>query len=231
MMFCIRNMIIASKLICLLGLLSTLIMAQERTNPRVAIHPEEVKDLSKYARESALDDIGKAKVKEALPSLIKALSDKEPDVRKSAADAIMRIGPYAKDAIPALIKALTDKESEIRRTAADALFTMREEARAAIPSLISLLNDREREVRSSAADTLGSIGPEAKQAVPVLISLLKDNHHDVRKSSAFALGKIGLPAVPALLESLKQENKLVRSYAADAWGLLVHNQMRSYQPS
>ncbi|MCW3096743.1 MAG: putative signal transduction protein containing Nacht domain [Chthonomonadaceae bacterium] len=59
---------------------------------------------------------------------------------------------------------------------------------------IALLKHEKPSVRSSAADALGSLGvdpPGHAPAIPALIEMLKDENSDVRKSSAKALAYIG----------------------------------------
>ncbi|MBN2453282.1 MAG: HEAT repeat domain-containing protein, partial [Candidatus Omnitrophica bacterium] len=119
--------------------------------------------------------------KAAVPELIKALGDKNDDVRKNAAEALGRIGQAAKDAVPALVKALGDKNDVVRK---------------------------------NAAETLGRIGPDAKDAVPELIQAVDD----IGNAAAEAIGKIGLPAVPALIQALKDKNYFIRDEAAEILG-------------
>jgi HEAT repeat protein len=56
-----------------------------------------------------------------VPALIDALLDEEPDVRRSAAEAIGLIGPAADDAIPALTVALGDSNARVAAAAREAL--------------------------------------------------------------------------------------------------------------
>jgi HEAT repeat protein len=55
-----------------------------------------------------------------VPALITALGDADLEVRRSAAEALERIGPAA-EAVPALITALRDADLEVRRSAVEAL--------------------------------------------------------------------------------------------------------------
>lgn len=52
------------------------------------------------------------------------------------------------------------------------------------------MKDRHHEVRRSAAKALGQLGTAAKDAVPALIETLKDENGDVRQDAAIALKKI-----------------------------------------
>ena len=48
--------------------------------------------------------------------LVKDLKDKRADVRRDAADALVRIGPEAKAVVPALSEALKDEDRNVRRS-------------------------------------------------------------------------------------------------------------------
>src|SRR5262245_58983949 len=65
----------------------------------------------------------------AVQALIDALKDKEPDVRKTSAQSLGKIGKEAKAAVPALAEALKDKDVNVRGAAALALGRMGSEAR------------------------------------------------------------------------------------------------------
>jgi len=152
----------------------------------------------------------------AVPALIEVFKGGHGDVRWRAAVALGQLGPGAKTAMPALVEALKDTDIKVRQTAAIALGEIGPDAESAVPALISALEDPEEDVRSNAAWALGKIGPEAKAAVPVLIKTLKEKY--VGGMAAESLGKIGPPAVPALVEALKDKNKDVGRYAARALG-------------
>jgi hypothetical protein len=89
-------------------------------------------------------------------------------------------------------------------------------AEDAVSALVRLLADADAGIRSKAAGALGALGADARQAVPELIRLLADK--DTSAAAAKALGQIGKPAVPALKEALKSENRLVRKAASKALG-------------
>ncbi|MBD2170193.1 HEAT repeat domain-containing protein, partial [Anabaena cylindrica] len=162
--------------------------------------------------------------KAAIPSLILALqSDKDANVRSTAAFALGRMGGEAKAAIPSLIQALqSDKDANVRSTAAFALGRMGGEAKAAIPSLIlALQSDKDANVRSTAAFALGRMGGEAKAAIPSLIQALQsDKDANVRSTAANVLGSMGgeaKAAIPSLILALQSDKDAnVRFNAADA---------------
>ncbi len=137
-------------------------------------------------------DIGIQRIKEVIrptpqetQNLIKALSSRDQQVRKSASAALGRTSDPA--AVPALIVVLSDENSDVRSSAAWILGEIG--ASAAVPALIVVLRDGDWEVRSSASKALGEIGDSA--AVPALTKALSDEAPGVRMRAAEALGKIG----------------------------------------
>ena len=96
--------------------------------------------------------------KDAVPALIKALKDKDFNVRRSAAAAVGKIGPAAKDAVPALIEALKDKDIYVRIGAALLLSRIGPAAKDAVPALKAMSeNDPVARVRKAAVAALKSI--------------------------------------------------------------------------
>jgi hypothetical protein len=72
-----------------------------------------------------------------VPALIQALGDDDWDVRRAAAEALVKIGTPA---VPALIQALGDSDWDVRRAAAEALGAIGDPQ--AVPALIQTLRDR-----------------------------------------------------------------------------------------
>lgn len=156
----------------------------------------------------------------SVQSIIKTLQqDKNPQLRSSAADALMYMGETGKAAIPQLIQTLQqDKDPNVRLSAANALGKMKKSAFAAVPQLItSLKQDKDSNVRSSAASALGNMQEIAKAAVPQLIvSLKQDKDPNVRSNAASALGnmkQIAASAIPQLIISLKTDSDIRKNAA------------------
>jgi HEAT repeat protein len=77
----------------------------------------------------ALVSIGPKNTAEAIPNLIKSLSvEVAPDarLRRTAAEALGKLGPAARSALPALRRALGDDDSEVRVNASDAILNILE---------------------------------------------------------------------------------------------------------
>lgn len=163
-------------------------------------------------RETAAEALGILKDRRAVESLIKALDDKDEEVRWKSTWALGNIRD--RRAVEPLIYLLSDKSWTVRRFAASALGKIGDER--AVESLIESLNDEEWHVRKYAADALGKIGDE--RAVPSLMKTLHDEDGDVKWKAVVALGKMKSGAVEPLIELLKNEDWHIRGTAAEALG-------------
>lgn len=172
-----------------------------------------------------------------------ALQDSVFGVRQDAVRALQRIGdpsavPYliqalehsnlgARElgvfgdlsAVPALIKAVSRYDGNAE--ASEALGKIGDPS--AVPALIDTLGARRWEARLRAAEALGKFGDPS--AVPALVQVFgsaEEGHYHgsgtVRGAAVTALMKIGTPAVPALVEVLKNSDHYVRDCAAEALG-------------
>jgi hypothetical protein len=63
-------------------------------------------------------------IRSTLANLVEDLKDKDPAVRKEAAEELQARGAAAKEAVPALVEALKDKNEEVRDAALLALLTI-----------------------------------------------------------------------------------------------------------
>ncbi|MGB9979800.1 HEAT repeat domain-containing protein [Methanobacterium sp.] len=163
-------------------------------------------------RETAAEALGVLRDRRAVEPLIKALNDKDEEVRWKAAWALGNIRD--RRAVEPLIYLLHDKSWAVRRFAASALGKIGDER--AVESLMKALSDEEWHVRKYAADALGKIGDE--RAVESLMDALHDKDSDVRWKAAVALGKMKSAAVEPLIELLKNDDWHIRGRAAEALG-------------
>jgi HEAT repeat protein len=154
-----------------------------------------------------------------IPGLVKAIQDRDFEVRESAAASLEKIGGDL--VVTSLLEAL-DREGEYVRK--DIIKTLVKLGNTiAIPALINAFeNDVSdgRDVAVEAAKALGNLGAIA--AVPALIHTLEDEiYYDVYVNAIEALGKIGgEDAIAALTRSLEKEH--LRSYALQALGRTVN---------
>jgi HEAT repeat protein len=128
-----------------------------------------------------------------VPRLLEALQDQRPDVKRSALEALEKIGD--RRTVEALIQVM-EREAESVGWAVRALgkiepgWARLPEAKAAVPSLVAVLRSQGFE-RELAAATLADIGDP--RAIDPLIDALRDRNRDLRNAAARALGKIGDP--------------------------------------
>lgn len=154
--------------------------------------------------------------KKAIPFLILLFNDDTSHVRKTAAEAVVKIGVAA---IDQLVNCLLDRSNDflVRVTSAKVLGQIAD--RKAVRPLMDILRNKEEfyELRVEAIEALGNI--RDTQALNILIDLLNDNIVEVQCAAAKTLGKIGnRRAVLPLISLLKnrQQKVIVRDAAAEA---------------
>jgi HEAT repeat protein len=104
----------------------------------------------------------------AVPALTTALNDEQYQVRSSAAEALVRIGPGP--VVPSMIEALKRPEVPIRANAAVVLGAFGPAAQPAIPALARALRDanpRVRELADEAMTRIMATGPDAPVTFPL----------------------------------------------------------------
>jgi hypothetical protein len=100
-------------------------------------------------------------VVDAVPGLIIDTTNRRPDIRWRAVQALGQIGARPDLVVPALTKCLGDSSEDVRVNAAFGLEASGNDAKSAVPELISLLADPSSDVRDQAASALKQIDPEA----------------------------------------------------------------------
>ena len=143
--------------------------------------------------------------------LIGALSDKDPNVRQSAAICLTIAGPAAREAIPDLIGRLGDSDPVVRLHVVLALWEIDHNGYPIMPVLLDLLLTNRGGTRIGAIYTLGRMGPAASDVAPWLSQMLKESHSIDRLLLAEAIARIEL----ANGESLAILARGVRSRSAD----------------
>ena len=140
----------------------------------------------------------------AVPVLVAALNDRDPEVRAASAWALGARGAAAEPAVPALTGALRDEQEAVRTAVAEALGALGPRARSAAPALFAALDDPRASVRAAAAQALARLEPTA-ESVPSLSRALAHTDGYVRGFAAWSLGNLGpaaREAVPAMVEAL-----------------------------
>ena len=199
------------------------------------------------AAAKALGQCAQHDPEQIIPALIKALNDKDLNVRRAFIynlwplillryDKKLRVREAAAKAlgqcaqhdpeqiIPALIKALNDKDLNVRPDATHALGQCAQhDPEQIIPELINALNDKGLNVRQAAANALGQcVQHDPEQIIPALIKALSDKVIDVRHTAAEALGKL------VSFESLK---KVITTLFENAKRHANENHNNTSQPS
>lgn len=156
----------------------------------------------------------------AIPALIELLKDKDPKVKGESAWALGEIGPSAKDAVPALIETFKHADNIVKIRVATSLGRIGADAKDAIPILIkAMLEEKEFWDRKEIALALSQMGVDV---IPAIFSALKDKvipgNEPVGSDVIEILTKIGHPAVPYLIEGLKNQNDRIRVVAALSLG-------------
>lgn len=173
--------------------------------------------------------------------LTAALNDPIPQVRLAAAKGLAEIDAPLDQAIAVLIELANEvvppsteaensvwAEHYIPSLAVEALGQLETDALPAVPMLAKLLKSNVLVVRLEAAAALGRIGPAAKDAVaPLAAALQETEFHSmpfvhqawcVGENAGKALEQIGMPAVPTLIQSLEDQEPIIRIWAAKALG-------------
>lgn len=158
----------------------------------------------------------------AASTLVAALTDEEPDLRREAALALGHLGPEAEKLAVTPLEGRLDDEPRIRIAAAISLARLGrggearvvEVLRAAVPEGSRL----PIEVRHEACEALSLVGPAARAALTALIGVVREQarihpalpyqeqrleqHHALRRAAVKALGALGDPeALPALRDA------------------------------
>jgi len=99
----------------------------------------------------------KIDISAALPALIAALHDPDPQVRGGAASDLGDVGPRAAAAVPKLVALLSEPDEGLRNNACIALKGIGPGAKEALPALRRALSDPSADVRKFAAFAIESI--------------------------------------------------------------------------
>ncbi|HLB05681.1 MAG TPA: HEAT repeat domain-containing protein [Thermodesulfobacteriota bacterium] len=154
-----------------------------------------------------------------LETLINTLPKSEERMRQYICKVLGLMGD--KKALKALIMALSDSYGHARQTAAQSIAEIG--AVEAVPFLIPLLSDEYEDVEEAAVKAMITIGKDhPDEVVSRLQNGMAAHGSSLRKNMITILGGIGgKNAVPAILASMKDEDRNVRKAAATALGNLL----------
>lgn len=158
-------------------------------------------------------------------ALVKLLQDPSPDVRRTAALSLGKIGHSA--GTQGLAKALSDHDPLVREYSAWALGQIGEEVNTdAALAVVSALGDPHPAVKKSAAKALGHIGVR-EPMMPLLLEGLSVGEAPSRRAVVEALMHLeGKNAYSALLEALNDPDPQVRQGAIAALGEIGNQEVR-----
>jgi HEAT repeat protein len=164
-----------------------------------------------------------AKASSAVPALVGALGDADPEVRREVLFALGSIGPQAAAATAPITKSLEDADVRVGSSAAYALGRIGQPAQVAVGQLRKTVESPDPMLRVISALALVQIAPKDPQvvrdALPVLMQGLQNHNVAVRRSAAEALGVLGpagRAATKQLQAVLRDPDESVRKAAATA---------------
>ena len=198
--------------------------ARARTGPGAApLLIDAFRNPDKNIQHGAVRAFGAMEVaSEVVPALVAALRDDDPQVRRSATEALATLGTAATGAVGELASRLgEDGDPDVQVGAAETLGSLGRAAAAAAPTLAAALLKPRLRVKAAAARALGEIGPEAIGAVPALAEALARPEPAVLAAALSAAIGIGTGGTPALVVALANGwSAAVRRDAAEALGTL-----------
>src|SRR4030067_1113236 len=156
-------------------------------NPDIKDYLKNLKSSNVVIKREAINKLGKLQITEAVPAMIRLLSEDSAEIRPDIIEALGNIGD--RTALYSLINRLNDDNLRVREKVIEALGKLAD--KRAVPALVSILEQKDKKSESEvliAIWALGNIGD--KSAVPILNSLLGDNNRYVRFNSTQALKKI-----------------------------------------
>jgi HEAT repeat protein len=127
----------------------------------------------------------------ALPTLIKALGDREAKVRKAALLSLLSFRSKSDSFLEPLIAELKDENAENRLMALGIIRGLGTKAAPSIPAVISLTKDPVQKVQTAAISALGSFRPPTPEIVQALEQAIESENSSIRKVSVTALRRIG----------------------------------------
>jgi len=161
----------------------------------------------------ALSALGKTGVSEAVDPLIKALSDPQWTIRKTAAIALVQLGRVA---VPGVAELMNHESDDLVFWAIQILGQIGGEQSKKIIVQKALNDETTVDQKQVLIQSLGNfVDPEV---VPPLIQMLGDEHWIIRKLAAEALWELGDISQEELFKALKSKNDHLRYWACKVLG-------------
>jgi len=155
--------------------------------------------------------------------LVELLHDPSPDIRRTAALSLGKIGHSG--GTQGLVEALSDSDARVREYSAWALGQIGEDINIdAVIALVEALGDEEPKVKKAAAKALGNVGVR-EPVMPLLIEGLQVGEVHSRRAAVEALMHLGRKnGHSALLAALNDPDPHVRQNTIAALGEMVDRQ-------
>lgn len=157
----------------------------------------------------ALERIGEP----AIEPLTTALTDENKDVRYWSTRVLGKIGSKS---IQPVLRLLKDSDTEVRHLSKKILANI---GHSAIEPLVEILRtSTDRDMRKNAAEALGEIG--SLEAIEPLILTLADASWFVRKTAADAIIALGRDVIPYLTDALSTDNEDIQYWVTATLGTI-----------
>jgi hypothetical protein len=130
---------------------------------------------------------GPSDLDETVAALSEAVLGDDPNVKRTAADALAALGPRAREALPELLAQFGHEFPWVRVSCQAAVGSI---GKAAVPALIETFEKNTGGPRIRAAFVLGGIGPDAKPAVPVILEVMREESPVMQDRLASVLRQI-----------------------------------------
>ncbi len=172
-----------------------------------------------FVARNAADLLGELGVKQAEAPLIQLLRHADERVRRSATNALVKLG--TPDAVKAVYEAVNDSSPEVRIQAAAAMATRRD-ARTSNTLIRAIEDEQDNDVQLALVAALGRVGtPDAVQRLVRIAEpegrLFRKKDTMLRVAAVQALGEARTPAaLTALRELANDKEKEVRETASRA---------------
>jgi HEAT repeat protein len=187
----------------------------------IPLFDEALQDEACTVRESIAGYLGELgpRAGPTLPTLMGTLREKEPELRASAASALLNIDPKraTREVVPVLSSLVRQEALHNRQSAILALERLGPQAQDASPALLEALRGGSHYFRVMAAEALGTMRPPSESTTSTLRALLRDERRSVRVVAAQVLWQTtrqGRMVAPVLAEAVRDGRDWIGSTAA-----------------
>jgi HEAT repeat protein len=149
----------------------------------------------------------------AVPDLLEVLGHKKQGVRLLVMEVLGKIGPAAEMAAPLLGRMLHEGDDSDSSEAGSALAKI---GPAAVPVIRELAGHKVERTRDRALAALASISGDSEKVVPVLADLLENKDVAIRRNATIALFRMTTEPIAPVLRALQDDDALVRAHARNA---------------